>query len=914
MSSKPNRTRNHLEEEEEESPSSTKGRKISRACDKCRIAKVRCDGADAPGNCCTNCITGGLACSYEEPSKRRNIPKGYVESIELRLKRLTELITQIRPDINLEEELGGPLVLDQADFSGRRPAIKPKSEPFNSLSFPPRQSSSTSNDSLDASSPRLSPSFASSSKQPSPPPSLSRRLPHISLSAERRQKGKDADEDDLTRGFVKLARPDEVEIKSFQGKSSAIPLLLSAAGFKYGPKSQTYWDEIALHPSSLEVLLHQTPIWQRTLEPRAWNTDASPMSPKFFALTSPNIFDTWPDESLATLLIDSYFGYPSEGIPLLQRSHFLSQYHTQQLYFAHEGFARLCLLVFAVGSLYLDDLRVNFPRSEDARSRGWIYFHAFRKIDKSPIMPTDLYDLQIAVLLAMFLRVQCGQPRASWMITGQGLRAAVDIGAHRRGTQRSDDPVENELFRRAFWCLQVLDIEFSGNLGRPSNLPEADYDATLDSNSAFWEDRRQQLQDEPSYRVEAFTLHCRLSVILARISAKLYGINPRAQGYTSIQIVEELGSQLQEWFRSIPPALHWNPSANLGNTLIFRLAAALHLSYQNAVAFLHRPFLPSPQHPQSTSPAFMNTTFSAALEAVQIMEEYDRRTGQLPAPGFFACYGSAMVLSLCVWGGASTSGNGAMSASIAMGGVETCVELLERFSKRFWGLSQTLGPIAVLAAPRVDYLSESVSRRQVREKKVAEARALQVALRNDPTTLPTRSPHSSSSPPAPSPFPPRPSSITSSAQPPSLNFQPYANPSTFSESPDLPPRPSVVGAEFNMNDFLSMGGGDAMFNSMDFLTAGNDPLMTLFPGSPQPPSLQHQQLYPSYPPNLENQPFNSGPSNPGAVLPDVGLASPGSWAVMMGSGGQAQDQAYGSYGNGASWEESRGGAGPSTRP
>lgn len=32
--------------------------------------------------------------------------------------------------------------------------------------------------------------------------------------------------------------------------------------------------------------------------------------------------------------------------------------------------------------------------------------------------------------------------------------------------------------------------------------------------------------------------------------------------------------------------LHWNPSANLGNTLIFRLAAALHLSYQNAVVSL----------------------------------------------------------------------------------------------------------------------------------------------------------------------------------------------------------------------------------------------------------------------------------------------------------------------------------------
>lgn len=134
--------------------------------------------------------------------------------------------------------------------------------------------------------------------------------------------------------------------------------------------------------------------------------------------------------------------------------------------------------------------------------------------------------------------------------------------------------------------------------------------------------------------------------------------------------------------------------------------------FSSLQAFLHRPFLPSLQHPITTSPTFMATTFSAALEAVEIMNEFENRTGQLPAPGLFACYvslslssllfvfnpyafpslvqGSAMVLCLCVWGGASTSGNGAMDASTAMGGVETCVSLLERHSKKFWGLLQTV--------------------------------------------------------------------------------------------------------------------------------------------------------------------------------------------------------------------------------
>ena len=245
----------------------------------------------------------------------------------MRLKRLTELIAQvsslldplssvlvaetdtsrpapcvssslvkIRPDIDLEDELGGPLVLDRADFSGRRPAIKPKSEPLAGFPIPPRHSSITSIDSLDASSSRPSPSPPSSIQGPSQLPPHPRMLPHISLSAERRQKGKDADEDDLARGFVKLARPDEVETKvrarlelllllrlnlilmlllfSFYSRSkerfaifsflslertrltrpfqqsSAIPLLFSAAGFKYGPTSMNC-ESIGPRPSSL---------------------------------------------------------------------------------------------------------------------------------------------------------------------------------------------------------------------------------------------------------------------------------------------------------------------------------------------------------------------------------------------------------------------------------------------------------------------------------------------------------------------------------------------------------------------------------------------------------------------------------------------------------------------------------------
>lgn len=66
------------------------------------------------------------------------------------------------------------------------------------------------------------------------------------------------------------------------------------------------------------------------------------------------------------------------------------------------------------------------------------------------LAPTELCDLQVAVLLVQFLR-NSSQPGSCWIIVGEGLRFAQDVAIHRRRAKRSSDPVENEQFRRAFW-------------------------------------------------------------------------------------------------------------------------------------------------------------------------------------------------------------------------------------------------------------------------------------------------------------------------------------------------------------------------------------------------------------------------------------------------------------------------------
>ena len=56
-------------------------------------------------------------------------------------------------------------------------------------------------------------------------------------------------------------------------------------------------------------------------------------------------------------------------------------------------------------------------------------------------------------------------PQAAWPLIGMGIRAAVDVGAHRKHMYSSIPTPEEELWRRAFWCVGHACILFHGLTG-----------------------------------------------------------------------------------------------------------------------------------------------------------------------------------------------------------------------------------------------------------------------------------------------------------------------------------------------------------------------------------------------------------------------------------------------------------------
>ncbi|KAG7663250.1 uncharacterized protein J8A68_003250 [[Candida] subhashii] len=64
--------------------STSSGVRISQACDRCRIKKIKCDGQYP----CSNCKKVDFECKTSDKLTRRAFPKGYTENLEFKLKEL----------------------------------------------------------------------------------------------------------------------------------------------------------------------------------------------------------------------------------------------------------------------------------------------------------------------------------------------------------------------------------------------------------------------------------------------------------------------------------------------------------------------------------------------------------------------------------------------------------------------------------------------------------------------------------------------------------------------------------------------------------------------------------------------------------------------------------------------------------
>nr|VWP00236.1 Mannitol 1-phosphate dehydrogenase [Ganoderma boninense] len=249
-------------------------------------------------------------------------------------------------------------------------------------------------------------------------------------------------------------------------------------------------------------------------------------------------------------------------------------------------------------------------------SAGWKWFTLVERARRLSFGPAKLQDLQVYALMAMFLDATT-VPQATWSVIGAGVRAALEVGAHRKKMYAPTPNVEEELWRRAF-CFDV---------SLPTECDD-EYWLTLDGEPLF-----KQPPGKPS-KVSSFVCMLRLCQGLALANRTIFTTNKSRvqQGHSDEQweqrMVIELDSVLNKWADSLPHHLRWNPEEE--NELFLTQAATLagwHHGHQIAV---HRSFMSSPGSRES--PISLPSTIicaNAARASIQVAEVLHKRRGSL---------------------------------------------------------------------------------------------------------------------------------------------------------------------------------------------------------------------------------------------------------------------------------------------
>ncbi|TFY75185.1 hypothetical protein EWM64_g8827, partial [Hericium alpestre] len=610
---------------ENENAQNAKKRRVQRACDVCRRKKIRCDGGQMPGNRCSNCIAYNFECTYVEAAKKRGPPKGYVESLELRLEKMEALLQRLCPDADFSQELGVQLDRDSWPRDGR-PIDRPPGITANCGSN------------------------LTSSRMSSPGPNAGG-----SGEATPGNDELESSDDEYVQTKLLQERMRELSINPLQnrffGKSSGVRLVQTALDLKSeysGKEPQDAHADMSRRPEFWT--LHP---WERV------------------ELHSDTGKYTYPSHELILDLVNLYFKHINVLLPLLHRPTFDAAL-ADGLHHRDEGFGGVLLLVCACGARYSNDERVLLEGTQSYHSAGWKWFSQVQMVRKALLTAPCLYDLQMYSLAVLYLQ-GCSAPQACWTMVGIGIRVAQDVGAHRRKVYNATITVEDELWKRAF----CFDIDF------PTECDD-EYWTHPDPKQAF-----KQPSGKETYmsyficflklnQILAFALRTIYSINKSKILLGFVG--QQWEQHT----VAELDSALNKWIDSVPDHLRWDPTRE--HDVFFLQSASLYCTYYHLQILIHRPFIPSPRKPSPLSFPSLAICTNAARSCSHVIDIQRRRTPGVYGSLIFVqlpVFTAAVVLLLSIWG-VKRSGV-SIDPVKEMEDVHKCMRVLKDAETRFHG-------------------------------------------------------------------------------------------------------------------------------------------------------------------------------------------------------------------------------------
>ncbi|CAK5270071.1 unnamed protein product [Mycena citricolor] len=343
----------------------------------------------------------------------------------------------------------------------------------------------------------------------------------------------------------------------------------------------------------------------------------------------------FPPQDLLYSLITLYFEHANLFLPLLHRPSFERDV-SRGSHLLDDQLGAIVLLVCAIGSRFSHDPRVH-NESTPLNSGRMFSDQVDLDLDVMTRKETmNLLDLQRFCLAIEYN--ECASRQMNWALVGIGIRAAVELGLHRRQDERRHT-VASELYRRAFWVLVYYDRLLSCTLGRPSALQGEDFDVQLptECDDEYWEQDGVPLFQQPPGKPSAvsyFTSTIKLTSVLAFSLKLLYALDKTKAIYSvrdpawEEHLVVELDSALNKWFSLLPDHLRWNPHG--ASEAFFRQSVALHCHYHFVQMITHRPFLPILRMDPPTNLPSLAICTNAARACVRVADAWLNRCPESP--------------------------------------------------------------------------------------------------------------------------------------------------------------------------------------------------------------------------------------------------------------------------------------------
>ncbi|GJE89796.1 Zn(II)2Cys6 transcription factor [Phanerochaete sordida] len=463
---------------------------------------------------------------------------------------------------------------------------------------------------------------------------------HSSSALDLLSRHEESADEGLLEGFKSLSISDTQHVR-YLGRSSDFPLVKAVIRMKHELVKNGDVQLSGLNfDDSMAISYRRPQFWRR-----------------FFDFIPPDPpYTDFPEPVLMRELLDNYFRSVHINFPLLHHPTLLQGIALGQ-HLVDEAFGATVLLACALGARFSSNPAMMPPGTTNWQLAGWRWFTQVRDARKLvSLKATTLADLQVITLAAAYMGA-VAFPITIHAIVSHGLRLAQDLGAHRRTTYSATPTLEDELRKRAFWCLIAMDRAMGAILGRPISIQdeEFDFDYPVECDDEYWFADGSHLEfrqppEQPS-TVSHFNWYLKFSQIRSHAMRDLYSLqaahhlkdSERAQ-----QIVAQLDSELNDWDASLPPFLKYDTQRE--DMTFAAQAASLCASYHALRIFIHRPFITAGTCAPLPFPSRTICT-SAARASIDILDRQVALAGPAQVYEYHVAhlFQAAIILLLHAW-------------------------------------------------------------------------------------------------------------------------------------------------------------------------------------------------------------------------------------------------------------------------